>query len=102
MNRQERRRAEREGKKTPHILTKITTDEYMKTLEERHYRATKEAVQVMTAIMAISLNNEYGFSTKRIQRLIDRMRLQFERIAEKTLEPEDLMKWCEEHNIELI
>ena len=102
MNRQARRQAERAGQKTPQVISRITTDEYKKTLEEIQFKATREAVRVMTATMAMALNNEYGFGTKRVQRTIDRMRLQFECISSNTLSTEDLLDWCESKNIQLI
>jgi hypothetical protein len=99
MNREQRRTNERV--KTQSDVAKITLDEYKKKIAQSRHEATKEAIKVMTAIMAISLNNEFDFGTKRIQKLIDRMSNQFACILDGTVSVEDILDWCKENNIKV-
>jgi hypothetical protein len=100
MNRQAKRQAERLGQKiqAPRLHTAEQID---KAIEGIKRNATYGAVKVMSAVMAISLNDEYGFGTTRIQKLLDRMKSQLECIERNTVDINDIYKWCDDKAIRL-
>jgi hypothetical protein len=100
MNRQAKRQAERLGQKIqgPRLHTANEIDRAIEGIK-RH--TTYGAVKVMSAVMAISLNDEYGFGTNRIQKLLDKMKSQLECIEHNTVNINDIYTWCENKNIRL-
>lgn len=100
MNRQARRNAERQGEKST-VIQQITSKQLDEAIEQIKINATFGAVKVITAIMAISLNDEYNFGTTRIQKLIERMRSQLECVQQETVDINDIYKWCDDKAIKL-
>lgn len=100
MNRQARRNAERQGEKST-VIQQITSKQLDEAIEQIKINATFGAVKVITAIMAISLNDEYNFGTTRIQKLIERMRSQLECVQQETVDIKDIYKWCDDKAIKL-
>ena len=100
MNRQEKRQLERQGQKVP-IVQKLTQEQLDGAIAKIKFDATLGAVKVITAVMAISLADEYSFGAIRIQKLIERMRSQLECIESDTVNIDDIYKWCVDKGIKL-
>lgn len=57
---------------------------------------TKEVVNAMLAIYAVSLEAEFGFKKKRIARLLERAKLQFRCIETGYVSLKDILQQCKE------
>ena len=103
-NRAERRRNEREENKrnTSTIVQHYKAHEFQKMLDQRSHEDIKGTIETMCAIMAISLNSEFGFGTARINKLVERMRLQFQCIENDTIKISDIIHWCNENKIKFL
>jgi len=112
MNRKERRRQDRFDRKlTPAIddfkqkaierIHKTVENDVQTMLDEAKLTSTKQACEVMTSVFAMALNNEYGFGTQRINKLIQRVRLQLECISGGLVTAADIRHWCFENKINL-
>ena len=60
-----------------------------------------ESITVTVACMALSLNNLYGFGTKRTNKLIDQMTKDMACIAGDYLPEKELYKWCRQKKINI-
>ena len=102
MNRAERRQLEREGKKA-HPVIMVKQEDVYAELEKKAKQiseiATKETVSVMTALFVYSLNIELGFGQKRIEQVLDRVKLQFECITAGTLSGDDIFDYLKSKKI---
>jgi hypothetical protein len=81
---------------------KIVAENKLKNmLETQRIETIRDTINLIVGIMAISLNNEFGFSTKRINKLIRRMFLQLECIKspDNELTRKDVEQWCKENDI---
>jgi MinD superfamily P-loop ATPase len=58
-----------------------------------------ENLKLISGVMAVSINAEFGFGTKRINKLVKRMAINMECIAERRLSEEDVYRWCENKKI---
>lgn len=112
MNRADRRKAERAGRNTQAELDfyhdkaveriqKTVKNNVLDMLESTKKSTTKAACDIMTCVFAIALNNEYGFGTTRINRILSRVKLQLECINDGHLSAGDIKRWCEENKINL-
>lgn len=110
MGRHERRRQERqlekqarkEGKvfEKPQMIPEYELVDYVK----KHLKPTINETmlttfEVIIRIMALALNSQEGWGKVRIQRLIDRIMLQFDCICAGTLTGTDIVEFCKEKNI---
>ena len=103
MNRQERRRQARMENKPvpkPTLIPETELVEYVKMhLKPAIDQSILSTFEIVMRIMAIAINAEEGWGTKRTQRLIDRIMLQFECITSGTLSASDLIQFCNEKNL---
>lgn len=97
MNRQQIR--EQKRKKEPSVMYKQSDFEAI--FEQTKRITTKLVINGLIAVFAMSLNDENGFGTKRINAVLDSTRRKYESIATKHLSLEDIEKWCAEKNIVL-
>ena len=93
MNRQQRRQEERLSRK-PIIMSQQQLAQYK-------MKISREAVLFVEAVFAHALNAEFGFSTKRINRVLDKTRELSGYAAEEIIDGDDLMNWCKEKKLRL-
>jgi hypothetical protein len=80
---------------------KMIQAEINKHVDKITFTVTKDTIQVLLHAMALALNNEFDFGSTRIQRVIDRTKLQFECIHAGTITADDLMAFCKEKGIKI-
>jgi hypothetical protein len=84
----------------PKLIPETELIQYVK----KHQKSTIDETilstfEVVMRIMALAINSEEGWGTKRTQRLIDRIMQQFECITSGTLSGEDIIEFCNEKKI---
>lgn len=101
MNRAERRK----------IGVNLSQEEKMKkivdaTIEARKFdieqKMMKSSFITMNTFYALVLNSEFGFGTERINRVIERVKLQIDCLRDEKitgLTPKDIQEWCDEKKI---
>jgi len=100
MNRAERRRQERLAKpRTINLeeqkLKEVIEREMEVLLKKNQEKLMAYTVDAMMSVMAISLNDLYGFGKERLYRLKEKMQLQFDCIQAETVTVEDLKSEAE-------
>lgn len=110
MSRQERRRQEREQEKQarkenrPLEKPRMIPENELVNHVKKYLKPTIDdtiisTFEIIMRLMAISINAEEGWGTKRTQRLIDRIMLQFDCIISGTLSGKEVIQYCNEKNI---
>jgi hypothetical protein len=110
MNRHERRRQEREQEKqarkciAPMQKPVMIPEHEVKDFVKKHLKPTIDQTMLITfevvmRILALSINSQEGWGKKRIQKLIDRIMLQFDCITAGTLTGADIAEFCREKDI---
>ena len=105
MVRREKREAERLALKLDKSIMMKQSDInelILRTMEATRKEVNAEIVKALVASFAMSLNDEFGFSTKRIARVLERTKKKYDDILTDHLTQEDVYQWCEENNIEII
>jgi len=69
--------------------------------KESWRKTTKDNLQLVAAVMALSINSELGFGAKRINRIVKRMTDNMGFIAEGRITESDVYSWCKANNIDL-
>ena len=90
MNRQERRRQERQK-------YSFTREE----LKKFSMKQTMDAIRLTEILVAHALNSKYKFGTKRINILIKEICRLSEMLEKGTIDYDDCLKWCNDMNINL-
>ena len=90
MNRQERRRQERQK-------YSFTREE----LKKFSMQQTKDAIRLTEILMAHALNSKHKFGTKRINEVIKEVYNLSDMLAKGTIDYDDCEKWCNDMNIKL-
>jgi len=99
LNRHERRRLEREGKKVKKptmVSTDIIEKHVQKEIDTIYESASRATAKTMFQVIAIALHNEFNFGTSRIRRAINRMNYQYDCMAHDTLKQEDVNQMLRE------
>lgn len=94
-------RAIQEAEKKKDVAVMLKQSEVEGLIEETKRVTNQIAVNGLVAAFAMSLNDEFGFATKRIGRVLESTRKKFEAMLSDHLTHEDVMKWCHENNIEI-
>ena len=61
----------------------------------------KETIVYMEVLIAHALHIDYGFSTKRINRVLERVKKLSTSITEKRMTAAEMLQWCETMKIKL-
>jgi len=87
--------------KTPTFcLTQSQLDAKARESLEAHRKVmTEETIDTILCVVAYSLNTEFGYSTKRINRLFKDSIKRFEDITAGDISLNDLKQWCVDKNI---
>jgi len=106
MNRQEKRRIERQNEKKEKMFYMTEKQHQIKAyellqkyMEDLKLENIKSTLKLLFPIIALSLHDKFGFGEKRINKIIDKIKLQFDCINSNHLSFEDLKNECEKFNI---
>lgn len=104
VNRSQRRRNEiAKTKKTP---TYNYTEQQLRQIildgvTERVNDVRSNTITYLSAAFLISLHDEFEFGNKRIARLLERVKNQFECIEAGTVTMDDIVDWCKQYGVKL-
>jgi len=95
MNRTQRRSQGATTKNRTYTFTEEGLQKYMMTeLETIKKSATLSAIEGLMGSIIISLNNEFGFGKKRLNKFIDRLNLQYECVESGDMSLDDFNRWA--------
>ena len=100
MNRKDRRRAG-VAKDSKDAIVMYKEKDFEAMFEQTKQVTTRLVTRGLLAAFAISLNDEFEFSTKRVNRVLDSTRAKFADIISNHLTLDDVEDWCHEKNIVL-
>ena len=84
---------------TEFILSRDRLEDIRKETEKTIQETQKKTIKSMILVFVMALNNELGFGSVRINRVIERASLQFQCLESGELSQDDLENWCKENDI---
>lgn len=106
MNRQEKRRIDRQNEKKEKMFYMTEKQHQLKAyehlqkyIEDLKVENIKHTLKLLFPMIALSLHDEFGFGEKRVNKILDKIKLQFDCINSKHVTFEDLKNECEKFNI---
>ena len=102
MNRANRRRkGVAKTSPTYNISQQQLKDMVSDEIEETKQKAISYTTSCLSAAFIIALHDQYGFGIKRLENVLDKVKLQFECIDAGTVTVEDLVAWCLDYGIKV-
>lgn len=100
MNRTQRRSLDRQQKERTYTFTESQLKKHiMSELDAIKKDAMKSAIEGLMSVTLISLSDEFGFGSKRLNRFIDKLNSQYDSVERGDVTLDDFNAWAIENGI---